>query len=369
MPSAHRFANGQLPDCGAMRGLLSPGIGAGTPGPLTEIFIIRQRGPCLMLTDGAAGVTTGGAALSSVPRNARQPDLAMKAALQSVSQVIFSTCVAHLQPFASFFCSNLQIQAFTRASSRRMFSKSVSIGTPGVGFVLGLVVTYGLADAGPGPVTSRILKDALVSQTSVGLKVRVGDEGLASFDERFAGSKVKKESLASYPHLASLEVGLDAGVLVDGPSVSAPSSGILLAESSDSFVERFAGTKVVIPAPVARPPESSWVVQLIGDDTEETALSRFRQMQNKHKAILGIYKPLVVNTALRPGAPSIWTRVRVGLTSREAAESLCAKLESAGERCVVQRNADANNPKQQVKQIEDSVERTADAKAVSKRAG
>jgi hypothetical protein len=56
---------------------------------MTGIFMIKQRGPCHMLTDGAAGVTTGGAALSSAPRNARQPDLAMKAALQSVSQVIF----------------------------------------------------------------------------------------------------------------------------------------------------------------------------------------------------------------------------------------------------------------------------------------
>jgi SPOR domain len=263
----------------------------------------------------------------------------------------------------------VELQLLRTRSGRRMFPKSASIVAPGVGFVLGLVVTYGLADAGPGPVSSHILKDALVSQTSVGLRVRVGDDGLASFDERFAGSKVKKEGLASYPHLASLEVGLDAGVLVDRPSVSAPSSGILLAESSDSFAERFAGTKVVNPAPAARSPESSWVVQLIGDDTEETALSRFRQMQNKHKAILGIYKPLVVNTTLTLGAPSIWTRVRVGLTSREAAESLCAKLELAGERCVVQRNADANNPKQQVKLIEDTVERAADSKAVSKRAG
>jgi SPOR domain len=248
-----------------------------------------------------------------------------------------------------------------------MLPKSASIGAPGVGFVLGLVVTYGLADAGPGPVSSRILKDALVLRTSAGAEVRVGDEGLASFDERFAGDGVKKGGLTGY-RLASLEVP-GAGVLADGASAFAPSSGILLAEPSDSFAERFAGTRVANLASFARAPESSWVVQLIGDDTEAAALSRFRQMQNKHKAILGIYKPLVVNTTLTPGAPSIWTRVRVGLTSREAAESLCAKLESAGERCVVQRNTDTNNSRQQVKQIEDSVERAADAKAVSKRAG
>ena len=218
-----------------------------------------------------------------------------------------------------------------------MFSHSVSIGAPAVGFVLGLVVTYALADAGPGPTSSRILRDAVL-RTSVGSETRVGDEGLASFDERFAGVKVKKGSLAGYPHLASLEVGPGAGLLVDRASIFTSAFAILPAAPSDSFAERFAGAKVASLAPVARTPESLWVVQLIGDDTEATALSRFRQMQNKHKAILGIYEPIVVNTTLTPGAPPIWTRVRVGLNSREAADSLCARLESAGERCVVQRN-------------------------------
>ena len=76
----------------------------------------------------------------------------------------------------------------------RMFSPPVRAGVHVVGFVLGLVVTYGFADAGPGPVSSRILRDALL-QTSVGSEIRIGDESLASFDERFAGGKVKKGSL------------------------------------------------------------------------------------------------------------------------------------------------------------------------------
>jgi hypothetical protein len=175
----------------------------------------------------------------------------------------------------------------------------------------------------------------------VGAEIRIGNESLASFDERFAGGKVKKGSLAGYPHFASLEMGPGAGVLVERGSVFTPASAMLPPEPSDSFAERFAGTKVANLAPVAPSTESSWVVQLIGDDTEAAAISRFRQMQNKHKAILGIYEPIVVNTTLKPGAPPIWTRVRVGLNSREDADSLCAKLESAGERCVVQRNMDA----------------------------
>ena len=91
-----------------------------------------------------------------------------------------------------------------------MFSHPVRVGAPAVGFILGLVVTYGFADAGPGPVSSRILRDAVL-QSSVGSEIRIGDESLASFDERFAIGKVKKESLASYPHFASLEMGPGAG--------------------------------------------------------------------------------------------------------------------------------------------------------------
>jgi hypothetical protein len=221
-----------------------------------------------------------------------------------------------------------------------MYSHPTRAWAPALGFVLGLVVTYGFADAGRGPVPPRILQDTLVMRMS-GIRDG-GDEGFASFNERFANGGVKKGSLTGY-RLARLEVP-GAGVLVDGGPVLVPSSGILLSEPSDSFAERFAGTTIMVNlASFARPPESSWVVQLIGDDTEATALSRFRQMQNKHNAILGTYEPLVVNTTLTPGAPPIWTRVRVGLKSREAAEALCARLESAGERCVVQRNTIASS--------------------------
>jgi hypothetical protein len=177
---------------------------------------------------------------------------------------------------------------------------------------------------------------------SIGSDTQVGDERFISFDARFAGDRDTKKSLAEGGYrIASLGARVDSKVLVDAGSVFSPlsSDDILFAKPSDSFVERFSGAKIeVAAASFVRLPESSWVVQLIGDDSEAIALSRFRQLQSKHKAILGIYTPLVVNTALTPGTPPIWTRVRVGLDSRGAAESLCKKLESAGERCVVQRN-------------------------------
>jgi hypothetical protein len=94
-----------------------------------------------------------------------------------------------------------------------------------------------------------------------------------------AGSAALYKGLAGYPHFASLEIGPGAGVLLDRASVFTPSGAMLPAGRSDSFAERFAGTKAASLAPVALASKSSWVVQLIGDDTEATALSRFRQMQ------------------------------------------------------------------------------------------
>ena len=117
-----------------------------------------------------------------------------------------------------------------------MFSPQVRAGAPTVGFVLGLVVTYGFADAGPGPASSRLLRDAVL-QTSVGSAIRAGDRAFGSLDERFVDGKVKKGSLAGYPHLASLEMGPGAGVLVDRASVFTPSIAMFPAEPS-RFIRR-----------------------------------------------------------------------------------------------------------------------------------
>ena len=112
---------------------------------------------------------------------------------------------------------------------------------------------------------------------------------------------------------------------------------------SGSFDQRFSGVNAPATAADTKegvndvsPPNPSWVIQLIGDSSEAVAVSRFRELQNKHKLLLGMYKPVVLNTAITPGSEPIWTRIRVELGSREAAESLCSKLEAAGARCVVQ---------------------------------
>jgi hypothetical protein len=83
-----------------------------------------------------------------------------------------------------------------------------------------------------------------------------------------------------------------------------------------------------------------WVAQLIGDSSETTAMSRFRQMQGKLRSALGSYEPSILRTSIKTGSAPIWVRVRVEFDTRQAAESLCAKLEAAREPCLVQRNVD-----------------------------
>jgi Transglycosylase SLT domain len=91
--------------------------------------------------------------------------------------------------------------------------------------------------------------------------------------------------------------------------------------------------------PAARSnPTPAWVVQLAGDRSEIKAVAAFRQLQKMHEGLLAAYEPVIVRTTLRAGADPVWTRVRIDLNGRQAAETLCSRLRAVGEECLVQRN-------------------------------
>jgi hypothetical protein len=96
-------------------------------------------------------------------------------------------------------------------------------------------------------------------------------------------------------------------------------------------------TQAPQPPSPARP---AWVAQLIGDSSETAALSRFHQMQGKLRSVLGGYEPAILRTTIKSGPAPVWIRVRIEFDTRQGAESLCSKLEAAGEPCVVQRNSE-----------------------------
>jgi hypothetical protein len=97
-----------------------------------------------------------------------------------------------------------------------------------------------------------------------------------------------------------------------------------------------------LPAPPAKTvldkPAFPWAIQLIGDRSEVRALATYRMLQRKHEAILANYQPTIIRTTLIMNAVPIWTRIRINVDSRQAAETLCSRLRAAGETCLVQRN-------------------------------
>jgi hypothetical protein len=116
--------------------------------------------------------------------------------------------------------------------------------------------------------------------------------------------------------------------------MSAHSQGIAPSETVPVSVRL---TQEPQPPSPARP---AWVAQLIGDVSETAALSRFRQMQGRFRSVLGSYEPAILRTTIKPGATPVWVRVRIEFDTRQGADSLCSKLEAAGEPCLVQRNSE-----------------------------
>ena len=82
--------------------------------------------------------------------------------------------------------------------------------------------------------------------------------------------------------------------------------------------------------------EFAWVVQLIGSGSEAVARAEYQEMQKRYAPLLAAYQPIVLRTPL--GTAASWYRVRLGATSRESAERLCAELRASGGSCLVQRN-------------------------------
>jgi hypothetical protein len=82
--------------------------------------------------------------------------------------------------------------------------------------------------------------------------------------------------------------------------------------------------------------EFAWVVQLTGSGSEAGARAEYQEMQKKYAPLLAAYQPIVLRTPL--GTAASWYRVRLGATSRESAERLCAQLRASGGSCLVQRN-------------------------------
>jgi hypothetical protein len=81
-----------------------------------------------------------------------------------------------------------------------------------------------------------------------------------------------------------------------------------------------------------------WGLQLAGDWSESKVRAQYDTLQKKFPAILGDRQPLILKSQIAGRGSAQWYRVRVGESSREDANRLCAKLASAGGNCIVLHN-------------------------------
>jgi Transglycosylase SLT domain len=95
-------------------------------------------------------------------------------------------------------------------------------------------------------------------------------------------------------------------------------------------------TRVSRAQPAANHP--TWAAQLIGEESELKALDRYTQLRRKYPTILGGFEPTVLHNQIGRSSTAVWHRVRIVMEARQAAESMCARLQSSGEQCLVQRD-------------------------------
>ncbi len=89
------------------------------------------------------------------------------------------------------------------------------------------------------------------------------------------------------------------------------------------------------PAPVTDI-AAGYFVQIAADKTPEAARSSYRGVKAKHADLLGARKPVIRRKNL--GRRGVVYEVQVGPMSRDDASDLCARLKSAGSKCLVVHN-------------------------------
>ncbi len=81
-----------------------------------------------------------------------------------------------------------------------------------------------------------------------------------------------------------------------------------------------------------------WGVEIATAFSEQEALEEFARIKQDHADILGSFAPIVVEQCdLHMGTKPQYS-ARIGMESREDADSLCAKLIAKGGACIVQKN-------------------------------
>lgn len=82
-------------------------------------------------------------------------------------------------------------------------------------------------------------------------------------------------------------------------------------------------------------PFAPWGVQLSGNFSKQRALDAFARASRSYAAILENAPPMIIGTRLRYRGTRTFYRVRAPAQTREAAQTLCRRIRSAGGSCIV----------------------------------
>lgn len=95
---------------------------------------------------------------------------------------------------------------------------------------------------------------------------------------------------------------------------------------------------VALEAPERQSDWQPWGVQLAGNFSQSRALATYRNLQQRHPAVLGDRPPLIVRKRNLSFGPRPMVNVRVPAPTREAATDICRRLREEGAVCVVLKN-------------------------------
>ena len=80
-----------------------------------------------------------------------------------------------------------------------------------------------------------------------------------------------------------------------------------------------------------------WGIQVAGNFRRDAAIRQWQRLSKRYSALLGDYDPVVSRVRSARGRRGLYA-VRIGVDSRENADTICQKLRGAGGSCVVVRN-------------------------------
>jgi hypothetical protein len=85
-------------------------------------------------------------------------------------------------------------------------------------------------------------------------------------------------------------------------------------------------------------PLAPWGVQLAGNFSKALALAAFERARQRYAGIVGETHPMIIGRLLRSRGTRPFYQVRLPAASRQLADALCTRIQSAGGNCVAMRS-------------------------------